>query len=59
MSAVSIDPTQRLNVEAMWYDSQPVTIDPRRRRPADQQGFDTIGDDTIAQLCGTPAGRCG
>ncbi|OUE47477.1 hypothetical protein BZY94_05145 [Burkholderia territorii] len=56
MSAVSIDLTQRLNVEAMWFESHPVTIDRGSVDPSDQQGFDTIGDHTIAQLCGAPAG---
>ncbi|MBR8284399.1 hypothetical protein [Burkholderia vietnamiensis] len=56
MNAESVDLTQRLTVEAGWFDLPPATIDRSAVDPADQQGFDSIGDATIAQLCGAPAG---
>ncbi|KVO30521.1 hypothetical protein WJ74_22580 [Burkholderia ubonensis] len=52
----SVDLTEHLTVESAWFDLQPATIDRSAVDPADQQGFDVIGDGTLAQLCGAPAG---
>ncbi|MDA0574124.1 hypothetical protein [Burkholderia gladioli] len=56
MSTVSIDLTQILTVEPAWFDSAPVTVDRSAVPPAQQQGFAQIDDETIAHLCGAPAG---
>lgn len=55
MSLAAIDLSELLNVESKWF-SPALPVNRANVDPGDMQGFDSIGDETIIELCGAPAG---